>query len=1100
MTVDPGSTARTDQAFLRWEARLSEALETLVGLWDPHGRELGSSADAGATSEPDTAARAAAFERVRHLLGEASLAARIMAWERLGKRRLKVWRFEIVSDALHFALHADAWQSSATFLRQRLELFEQIARAWGPAPREDAPGAKRLARSLRRQVRPLASQYAEAGSAEAIDARFGPGTAAALGNLALVAIAAFIVVVALEWWVGHDRAALAVIVAAEVAIAGILLTEFALRWVHAPRKGVFFANNWLTRLLPALPFGVITLFHDGGVTPYTTLLRLLRPVLAVYRMYVFGSSLLDNLVRRHAHLLDRDISLLEEPGGRRDERDTSLPAHTLIERLANADRESVQRSLGRDFAASLERVRDLARLPPVRWLLDRDTRKALATSDDDLAVAELIFHSLGARLQRWHRGLLGVSDFALVLSKHQALIWLGKLLEKATRCAYGRLRMLTFVFFGITAVSFVLPFEGLRAFAVGLWSQSGIGLVTGGLVSVFGGVLVFGLWLQRRARSEQQRFLQLAQAQEASLPRLKRVEGFAAADRQSFDARVAWPEATLHSWPEPVRSGTGVIPGGRRADDCEAHAFELMDLLYEDVYLANPPLSIGGDRTSRQVLGNNAMRDLIVLLGEDIAHLERELGLNSDADGGPSGGFWFRVMSQSLALEAARLVHTFNTEALSLAERARLSPDDPRAERFARWLAGEPLEAEQARGYHATHFHLLHVYHADPSWEAEVARCVGADVLQAWHTARRDAIRRLFGSPRPPKVLQTFNPYHVYQDRLAGGRWILLPMWVVLGLLRVALSIGRWLLGALAEMLGLIAPRERMDVEAHFSAAQRKLHFKRKPVFLLLTRWRSRFDPEFHSVALPGAAECCVRNEGALSQDLAYVGVSRAEARRFSGDAARHASVHTEVTAFFASPAAGAAARAVGAARFADPEFRRAFTLAWGLDYCGLRRFGQACVQVRALVREAIGARGRRPGHSRVSEAVTGVAVGIERAVASAVGSNHHLALFEGWWQSQGMALAGVAPETPEATDAARALRRWWRTNTRGLAHVVAIAATVDGYDVEAHVAGLAQHISATTARWTEDLVALRALQTISLLDLQAEERLIQELGEFAKG
>ena len=100
---------------------------------------------------------------------------------------------------------------------------------------------------------------------------------------------------------------------------------------------------------------------------------------------------------------------------------------------------------------------------------------------------------------------------------------------------------------------------------------------------------------------------------------------------------------------------------------------------------------------------------------------------------------------------------------------------------------------------------------------------------------------------------------------------------------------------------------------------------------------------------------------------------------------------------------------------------------------------------------------------------------------------------FESWWEQQGSRLVPKA----FARERARGyVERWWRYDNQGMGHLIRI---VVGSKFQARTAAkqLMEQIMRTTTSWTEQLVTLRTIQTLSILDIESSKHIVRNLGEY---
>ena len=321
---------------------------------------------------------------------------------------------------------------------------------------------------------------------------------------------------------------------------------------------------------------------------------------------------------------------------------------------------------------------------------------------------------------------------------------------------------------------------------------------------------------------------------------------------------------------------------------------DLVTLLYRDFLDGGrgPILQRLDDKTSVQLLGNLVVQEIRVqtlgLTKKELRKLEwLDLAKDRILTLGPY--FWFRFITESLAIEAAKLVMEYNTSCIPLAERELASSE--RLERLDRFLAlregrwdraaeqrsaramqrlGEPLTTQ--------YFSALDFLTVDRERQENIRKQFGDQVLGAVRTDRKGLIREIFGT-RPyhllPRAERVFNPYVLYQRYLSGARVFLLPFVMTSKVVYMGV---KQLIRVVEEVLG-----KEQKIESHlprtagFDVAIRKLNRMRKPFFMEALKLRAAIDVDYLGLRLPGQKK---RQDGpSFEQDLDFIGALEAERR-----------------------------------------------------------------------------------------------------------------------------------------------------------------------------------------------------------------------------
>lgn len=492
-----------------------------------------------------------------------------------------------------------------------------------------------------------------------------------------------------------------------------------------------------------------------------------------------------------------------------------------------------------------------------------------------------------------------------------------------------------------------------------------------------------------------------------------------------------------------------------------AGAVERALLLYRDG-LDGGPFTDSDARTTGQLLGNPSLRNLRAMSRRftprdqkllNKLDLERPTALLK----GPY--FWFRLMCRAVAHGVARLLVDYNRHALPLAQLFAATEEDQA--RYRAWLqATEVREIRpEAVRYATTHFTALHLLDDDARRDEEVLALFGKDVLERLRRDRRMLFRRVFGTypvnklPRDDRVL---NPFRLYQRWFAGGRALLLPLFMAWGALRRVGELFSWLRRCVRELKG---PSVAVDTEAaegaDFSTALRKIGRARGPVAEAAVRMRIRFDPEYLGVRLPGTDASGLEAQG-VDRDLRFLDAGADLRREVEGERGRAGRDMSRLAAVLKAVGQGTPSR----------EHLRAAACAYHGDLDGVRTL----LSSKEILAETCARAVREP------------------LLPAAVPRPKLHKLFRVYWKAHGAgglhARRAVWRAIAHDVDgAAAALRAWAESGD---------AAREKG---ERLLADLLRH----PGRITEMLVTLRAVQTLSLLDILLYREHVYRLGRYAE-
>jgi len=714
-----------------------------------------------------------------------------------------------------------------------------------------------------------------------------------------------------------------------------LLWDFFVRLKYVRGRAWWFFRHFLTDFLPSIP--VLFVFRP---------LRAIRPLryLRLVRVYGFFTRGTDSLVRRYGSLLNRNVVLyptreeraaarrarggdaarvrslrarlnrrwerllttslhvdredvanrrveglealrasgVEFDGRAADDAATArdLTADELLETLSTLTPEELEAAVGQDFVARVARGVRLLSLRPIRWtpFLRRYVPR-LAPDMDDADVVVAGARSAARELRRHHRRWFWFADLYGTITPAQFVDRVGTTMFKASLRPAYRLALFGLAFLLVRAL---VDRFGLHAVQRALENILGPFLVV--LGSIAAGTLVIGWWLRNLAGQATDFFEQSARAQFLDLT--EAIKGrHIERDAAILDNHVFNAERLVHGreenpgeqirfsrgvrrWLVEAQPGDGITRG---FDPVERTAIIYRDSLDGALFVRNDT------RTMRQLLGNPALRTMRLLSHRFTKRDTKEL-VKLDLDQSRSflrGPYvWFRLSCQAVAHGVARLIVDYNRHCLPKDQRATATPDEAGA--FEEWVKSrrvEELHSDQVL-YVTTHFTALHFLDDDPDRDGEVRIRFGEEVVERMRRDRRDVFRRVFGTyplharPRDQRVV---NLYGFYQSWLAGGRALFLPLRLAGMVMGFFGRFFKWLLWCVKEIR---RPSFAVDDEAvkgaDYETATRKIWRMRGPAAEAILKKRAKFDPEYLGLALPGETESGLEEANAEG-DLAFL-------------------------------------------------------------------------------------------------------------------------------------------------------------------------------------------------------------------------------------
>ncbi len=816
----------------------------------------------------------------------------------------------------------------------------------------------------------------------------------------------------------------------------------------------------------------------------------------------------------------------EPADARRETRE--IPVEALVDRLVRLTPETLLDRMGPEFTASVDsyiRVLDVPlvrRLPLIRGLVaHREKSPAEAVA--------LAANYVGFAIQRGLDLIYFLADLQATLSPAIFLDRLGLTMVNATRTPAKRLLWLGSAFLGLFVVVNVVGFLSLfRPFADAVQKRLGWPVIVLGVVCL--GIWALGSWLRRIANQAADFSERIVDAQFASQTKAVKARR-ADRDGRFLAERVVDPELALRAAddrdPSLYRAAAAAALDGdgddrRRYANRELTFLRTVRLLHQD-YLDGSPFHRGDVKTSAQLLGNLALSNLRRSRIESAPGEDRALGrLDLSRAGGLLGGpyLWFNYVTRIIVQETAILLLDYNAHAAPQ-ERLACSPPD-RRRAFQEWLGrrlriptdevdlpepsvAEPMDVHEpappsrrgARRYGApdfletVEFTAIDFLADDPARDAEIAERFGPQVARLVADDRRQTVRRAFRSfplEELPAAQRTVNPYAFYEARLSGGRIVFLPMVVAWSFLQSVLAAARAIHQGVRQILD---PRVdlRPDVPADsYAAARRKIHRMRKPVFMNLLWLRARLDVEYLGLQLPTAPPA-LGFDSTLEADLDFIGGSRRD-------------------------------RAAAERIRTGHQRRLAWTARW------LRRYGWTADGLSAFLAEKAPHLANRGGEAL--RAVVAACV-LDHDDAATLGESiEALAILAEYAASPTSNLKRLPPGLPaividprrlwrpaprrkpswrrlfdlhdfkkyDATARRRivSLLRRHRRTTRGWFRVVMAQG---GADPWAELRARLQDVILKADLWSDEIVVLRAVQTLAMLDVHHDCELVWSLGGY---
>lgn len=999
-------------------------------------------------------------------------------------------------------------------------------------------------RVLRSAARRLRHAAEDRELARRLERRLGRRGVAALETANTVLLLVVLVVLVTQTVVTVSPATAWWLALVDAIACTFFLADFVFEFALHPARWSWAARNALTDLLPAIPsvwfwfpgeasgagLGGIRVLRLLRVTWAARYVQALRPLLRATRLLVFLVRGMDGLVRRFAPLLHCDFVLVADrdevqrsvaeadrrdlvfaalqaehelltnlpesarherlmaraaanaawlsrlqpwrPRGKPLQSGRRIPLEEVIETLWTLRAQDLGRWLDRNDIRALDRVVRVISAVPVRWL---PIVRAFAVRGDHETAEERV--AAAARriadwLDAWHRKLLFYGDLHGIVTGPQILDRVATAMVKATQRPAVRLLLFggLFLLFDLLIHSEAISRFLQRIVATPL-------IVLGSVCLVF---LTLGRWLKRLAGEAAESYRLTSEAH--FLPQLERsklrfaTEDLAFLAQRVFGADSAAARERLQAQFADSRTG---VPLG---DDALARDCNQVLLLYHH-YLDGAPLHETDGKTTEQFLAHRAIENLRVGWLRCSKRERKRLKRLKLDEGSLFGGpyLWFSFITESVAVEVAKRVDGYNRYCVPCAELAAATPATRAA--MAAWLAarsdpkaGRTLaerDSQRILAYATGEFTALDFLDADAGRDAHLAAVFGADVVAVLQRDRRTMVREIFGMRGDLDRQAAWNPLRFYERRLSHGRVLLAPLWLAW---RTLHTVG-WFVVRLRQIVREVldpelALRERRPGVASFAVALRKIHRMRLPGLLEAMRMRLALDPEYAGVAPGWSAGLRVdAGQAPFARDLAFLHLHDRACVAFhdQANAVRRLTLelHTLVELLPPLGAGGdAETRAAG---------ELAVTSAWLADVDEVRSLLRAERWRTQVLPELL---------------VAGAGGGFWRAVWARVRGWFAVSLVDRWWQRHGRELPAAALP---------ALRFAFARDWQGARAVLTAWAKLPaGSSPTATAVERLQALYRQGARFRRELLVLRAVQSLMLLDLRNYRELVFRIGQYA--
>jgi hypothetical protein len=697
-------------------------------------------------------------------------------------------------------------------------------------------------------------------------------------------------------------------------------------------------------------------------------------------------------------------------------------------------------------------------------------------------------------LERWRDRMLFFADLHGIVTGPQLLDRVASAIVKFSKRPATRLLL----FGGL--------FTLIRLLLGQIWIAQKLEKFVAGPLLILGAVclvfLMIGRWLKSIAGEASDVFQMTAEAHFVNLLELtKRRDQDHDLDylaRRVFRDEVVPYQATgqLHAFVRAFR--TGQYPHGIDLPTAVHDELQRTALLYMD-FLDGAPLHVSDMKTSEQLLANLSLENIRYgHLGMPRKERKRLRRLRLD-DGSLLRGpyLWFQCITESIAVETAKRVIDYNRHALTLSQRTAATKEQRL--RYARWLRRrrnqdtgrmERLEAPGAGSmlYQTTELHALDFLTKDPERERYLEREFGRHLVRLLHRDRERMVREIFGTQplhRMPRSKRSINFLTMYRERLSRGRILLLPLFAIAA---VGQSLKLLVHRTIETVREILAPEGAAEIRergrAPFAVAVRKIQRMKAPGLIEAMRLRVRFDPEYSGVPASWSEHTALEETPELERDMEFLHMRTRDREELREIASRVRDDVQGLHQFVRRHLADLSERA----GVTEPDLvrrgERAVTIAYITDRDGLRTLARA----EAVVEEAIAR--ARSAEDELPPAVT------RRCLAIVLRGfrSHRLSR---WLRRHGETI-GLSRRDLGRAALGRLVRAWHADDHKALRRAIALWETLEpGRRPADEAAEIALRVFRGRRDVSRELAALRAVQTMSVLDVRHYRKQVFDLGNY---
>lgn len=541
---------------------------------------------------------------------------------------------------------------------------------------------------------------------------------------------------------------------------------------------------------------------------------------------------------------------------------------SIIYEMTHMDANKVQEILGRHACLTAARYLKLFNVPIVRKL---PLIRKICQNMEKLNSFEITAQTgreIGLALQKILEAIYYLADFHGIVTAPQLLDRVGKSFVKATQRPAIRLIILGTIFFLLQGLAHLIKIPALIHATSFLSQTLGTPIIILGILCAV--PLALGYWFLAIAGQASFFYDRVAEAQYINLLKELKIKN-SQRDLNVLYKRVLQGEElerdTLYNkndFFQLVAESANIHTNKKKSHHIFWEEAQRITLLYRD-YLDGATLHHSDVKTCEQLLGNLTIdgikRFKLKYSKKELKQLENLDLKESKRIFGPY--IWFHFITHSLAQRSARLLVEYNQNCFPLSDLPHLSPEEKTS--MQAWLERKKnpqphppttKEIKQISNlYRTTEFNALYFLSKDPQREKYIQQQFGQDIYHLLCQDRKAMFRDIFGSyplHHLPKKWRVLNPFQLYSDYCSQGKIFLLPVYFLyLGSIALKLAIKK-LLQAIRDILHPnLTPLHFEKLHSGFHVAVRKINRMRKPIYMEILKMRALFDHEYLAIPTP---------------------------------------------------------------------------------------------------------------------------------------------------------------------------------------------------------------------------------------------------------